>query len=112
MYKISKSFLQQLGLDVNTIDPRKIKIYGNGGNGTFNTCVQVISTTGLNYCTASNTDCGFEYITFVGLTTLGNTSDCGDPYDDFTNQIAYLRTGQTYTGHIKKSDILHSIVFF
>ncbi|MBG6188019.1 type IX secretion system sortase PorU [Flavobacterium sp. CAN_S2] len=31
VYKISKSFLQQLGLDVNALDPRKIKIYGNGG---------------------------------------------------------------------------------
>ncbi|MFV5686472.1 type IX secretion system sortase PorU [Flavobacterium sp. GB2R13] len=31
VYKISKSFLQQLGLDVNSIDPKKIKIYGNGG---------------------------------------------------------------------------------
>lgn len=30
VYKISRSFLQQLGLDVNT-DPRNIKIYGNGG---------------------------------------------------------------------------------
>lgn len=30
VYKVSKSFLQQLGLDVNT-DPRNIKIYGNGG---------------------------------------------------------------------------------
>ena len=41
VYKITKTFLQQLGLDVNTIDPRKIKIYGNGGrmlplsNSTF-----------------------------------------------------------------------------
>lgn len=31
VYKISKGFLQQLGFDVNTVDPRKIKIYGNGG---------------------------------------------------------------------------------
>lgn len=31
VYKITKSFLQQLGLDANTLDPRKIKIYGNGG---------------------------------------------------------------------------------
>lgn len=30
IYKITKSFLQSLGLDVNT-DPRTIKIYGNGG---------------------------------------------------------------------------------
>ncbi|MDI6034588.1 type IX secretion system sortase PorU [Flavobacterium sp. LB2P84] len=31
VYKITKNFLQQLGLDANTLDPRKIKIYGNGG---------------------------------------------------------------------------------
>lgn len=41
VYKISKSFLQQLGFNVNGIDPKKIKIYGNGGrmlpllNSTF-----------------------------------------------------------------------------
>lgn len=41
VYKISKSFLQQLGFNVNSIDPKKIQIYGNGGrmlplsNGTF-----------------------------------------------------------------------------
>ncbi len=31
VYKLSKSFLQQLGLNINTIDPRKLKIFGNGG---------------------------------------------------------------------------------
>ena len=31
VYKISKSFLQQLGLSTSGIDPKKIKIYGNGG---------------------------------------------------------------------------------
>ena len=31
VYKISKAFLQQLGLDPSAIDPRKLKIYGNGG---------------------------------------------------------------------------------
>jgi hypothetical protein len=31
VYKISKSFLQQLGLNVSGIDPKKLKIYGNGG---------------------------------------------------------------------------------
>ncbi len=30
VYKISRSFLQQLGMNVN-VDPRNIKIYGNGG---------------------------------------------------------------------------------
>lgn len=31
VYKISKSFLQQLGLNLSNLDPRNIKIYGNGG---------------------------------------------------------------------------------
>lgn len=31
VYKISKSFLQQLGLKINNVDPRNIKIFGNGG---------------------------------------------------------------------------------
>ena len=31
VFRISKSFLQQLGVNVNTIDPRTIKLYGNGG---------------------------------------------------------------------------------
>jgi hypothetical protein len=31
VYKISRSFLQSLGFDVSKSDPRKIKIYGNGG---------------------------------------------------------------------------------
>ncbi|WP_340074279.1 type IX secretion system sortase PorU [Leptobacterium sp. I13] len=31
VYRIDRNFLRQLGVDINTIDPRKIKIYGNGG---------------------------------------------------------------------------------
>jgi hypothetical protein len=31
VYKISRSFLQQLGFNTNGIDPKKLKIFGNGG---------------------------------------------------------------------------------
>ena len=31
IYKIDRTFIQALGVDVNTIDPRTIKIYNNGG---------------------------------------------------------------------------------
>ena len=31
VYKISKSFLQSLGFDAGRVDPKRIKIYGNGG---------------------------------------------------------------------------------
>ena len=31
VFKLNKSFLNQLGVSVNTVDPRTIKIFGNGG---------------------------------------------------------------------------------
>ncbi|PHS62547.1 MAG: peptidase C25 [Flavobacterium sp.] len=31
VYKVTKSFLSDLGMNTNNIDPRKLKIYGNGG---------------------------------------------------------------------------------
>jgi hypothetical protein len=31
VYKISKSFLQELGINLNTVNPKKLKIFGNGG---------------------------------------------------------------------------------
>jgi len=31
VYRLSKSFLQQLGINLNGVNPRSIKIYGNGG---------------------------------------------------------------------------------
>ncbi|WP_242119895.1 type IX secretion system sortase PorU [Aestuariivivens sediminicola] len=31
VFKLTKSFLQRLGVNVNTIDPRTVKLYGNGG---------------------------------------------------------------------------------
>ncbi|MFN7910951.1 MAG: type IX secretion system sortase PorU [Bacteroidota bacterium] len=32
VYKIDKAFLSSMGLNVSSIDPRRIKIFGNGGN--------------------------------------------------------------------------------
>ena len=31
VFKLSKNFLQRLGVNVNSVDPRTIKLYGNGG---------------------------------------------------------------------------------
>jgi hypothetical protein len=32
VFKMSRNFLQQLGVNVNNVDPRTIKLYGHGGN--------------------------------------------------------------------------------
>ncbi len=33
IYKLDYDFLSSLGLDINSIDPRTLKVYGNGGGG-------------------------------------------------------------------------------
>ena len=35
IYKIDRNFLKRLGLPVGTLDPRTIKVYGNGGGGVL-----------------------------------------------------------------------------
>ncbi|MCS6990327.1 MAG: type IX secretion system sortase PorU [Chitinophagales bacterium] len=32
LYRIDRQMLQQMGIDVNTLDPRNLRIYGNGGS--------------------------------------------------------------------------------
>lgn len=62
------------------------------------------------YCAAINTDCNFEYITNVNLSTINYTSDCGIDYDDYTSQIAYIAPGTSVAGTITKSDILTNYI--
>ncbi|MDW8850313.1 type IX secretion system sortase PorU [Flavobacterium sp. MMLR14_040] len=65
VYKISKSFLQSLGFDAGKVDPRRIKIYGNGGkmlplaNNTYypdDLMENSIQVTGENDGTFNNED--------------------------------------------------------
>jgi hypothetical protein len=58
------------------------------------------------YCAATNTDCGFEYITNFTLAGINNNSGCDAPYDDFTNLVANMTMGQTYNGTATKNDVL------
>jgi gliding motility-associated-like protein len=77
------------------------RVYGNGANGDYSTCVVV-----KDYCSAANTDCGFEVITNVSLSNLNKCSGCGDPYDNYTSDTVYMVPGQTYNGTATKSDII------
>ncbi|MCT4561644.1 MAG: PKD domain-containing protein [Crocinitomicaceae bacterium] len=65
---------------------------------------------GQTYCTAINTDCNFEYVTNVNLSTINYTSDCGVDYDDYTSEVAYIAPGTSVSGTITKSDILTNYV--
>lgn len=62
------------------------------------------------YCAAIHTDCNFEYITNVNLSTINNTTDCGVGYDDYTSQIGYIAPNSSVSGTITKSDILTNYI--
>ena len=74
VYKLDKTFFTKLGLDVSTIDPRNLKIYGNGGklmsekNSDFkfdDLTENAISVVGENDGIFNNTD----YVLFYGQST-------------------------------------------
>jgi hypothetical protein len=74
VYKLDKSFFTKLGIDVSTIDPRNLKIYGNGGklmsekNNDFkfdDLIENAISVVGENDGVFNNTD----YVLFYGQST-------------------------------------------
>jgi len=91
VYKITKSFLEDLGMNTNSINPRNIKIFGNGGtalpfknedNIEFDlpeNPIQVIGETDGNFD-------GNDYILFYGIGTQGyqgNNFDTNiNPYSD------------------------------
>lgn len=72
IYKIDKNLLQQIGINVNNIDPRKIHIYGNGGNELpYNNSVQVPLDIVENRIYVEGEDDGVfndnDYILFYGV---------------------------------------------
>ncbi len=87
IYKIDKSFLSSLGMNTDGIDPRKIKIYGNGGkalpfknieNTNFDlieNSIQVIGEADGNFDSS-------DYILFYGI---GATGFQGTDYDTNIN---------------------------
>jgi len=96
VYKISKGFLEDLGMSTNGINPQNIKIYGNGGaplpflnedNFSFDLEENTIQVIG-----ESDGDFGAnDYILFYGVSTLGYH---GDNYD--TNINPYSDTAYYY----------------
>ncbi|MFK5983256.1 MAG: type IX secretion system sortase PorU [Flavobacteriaceae bacterium] len=76
VYKVTKSFLEDLGMNTANIDPRKLKIYGNGGkplpflnseNTVFDLEENSIQVVGENDGSFDSND----FILFYGVSTLG-----------------------------------------
>lgn len=76
IYRLDKSYLSNLGINVNSIDPRNIKIFGNGGGGMLPQANDITRPDGLienAIVVAGEEDGSFnddDYLLF-----FGNTSD-------------------------------------
>ncbi|MCT8338756.1 type IX secretion system sortase PorU [Flavobacteriaceae bacterium TK19130] len=90
VHRINKSFLDNLGMNTNTIDPRNIKIYGHGGkplpllladNTQFDLPQTPIRVVGEEDGSFGNND----YILFYGISTKGYDEESEthlNPYSD------------------------------
>jgi len=92
VFKISKNFFNQMGINTNTIDPRQIKIYGNGGamipykndiNYPIDPIENAIKVVGENDGVFHDSD----YILFYGVGPTGIVNDSRintnlNPYSD------------------------------
>jgi len=93
VFKISKNFLNSLGVNTNSIDPRNIKLYGNGGemipyanaeSYPLDITENAIRVVGENDGQFDNSD----YILFYGQGPRG--------YDDDSNTNINIYTDKTY----------------
>ena len=80
VYKIDRSFLSSLGMDVSSIDPKKLKIYGHGGAmlPMVNSDNQYYDPPQVPIKVVGEEDGNFDgedYILFYGIGTTGNWNE-------------------------------------
>jgi hypothetical protein len=93
VYRITKSFLSDLGMNTNSLDPRKLKIYGHGGkplpmlvgaNAEFDLPENAIQAVGEDDGSFDSND----YILFYGIGTLGFDAQSDPLYNTHINPYA------------------------
>ncbi|WP_248724092.1 type IX secretion system sortase PorU [Seonamhaeicola sp. ML3] len=95
VFKLTKSFLQRLGVNVNNVDPRTIKLYGNGGamipysNSEpypFDVVENAIKFIGEEDGVFDNDD----YIMFYGRGPKGFTAESNTHINAYTDRTYYF----------------------
>ncbi|WP_405208140.1 type IX secretion system sortase PorU [Aquimarina sp. LLG6339-5] len=97
IHKITLDFLSNLGMDVSSIDPKTIKIYGNGGqmlplknseNKEFDLTENAIKVVGRENGVLSKND----YILFYGQCTKGYNTDSKTHINAYDDKSYYFIT--------------------
>lgn len=93
MYRISKSFLSDIGMNTNNVDPKKLKIYGHGGkplplivgvSNEFDLPENAIQVIGEDDGSFDPND----YVLFYGIGTLGFDAQTDPELDTHINPYA------------------------
>jgi hypothetical protein len=109
VYRINKSFLNSIGMNTNNVDPRTIKIYGNGGkalpfknedNNEFDLIENSIQIVGEEDGSFDSND----FILFYGVGTKGYQGEHFDtninPYSD--QSFYYVTSGVDFGNRIQQ----------
>lgn len=104
VFKLSKNFLQQTGINVNSIDPRTIRIYGSGGEMIpyLNSANHPIDPVENAIQVVGESDGVFndgDYVLFYGIGPKGIVEDPSvntniNPYQDVTFYYINIGAGQ------------------
>ncbi|WP_438423499.1 M14 family zinc carboxypeptidase [Aquimarina macrocephali] len=83
------------GLTPNTTYTFSVKAKDAAGNtsSSSNTASGTTSNTSTTYCASKGSNVNYEYIDYVGLGGIANTTTANAGYGDFTNLIANIGTG-------------------
>lgn len=83
------------GLTPNTTYTFSVKAKDAAGNtsSSSNTASATTSNTSTTYCASKGNNVNYEYIDYVGLGGITNTTAANAGYGDFTNLIANIGTG-------------------
>ncbi|MHA7941853.1 type IX secretion system sortase PorU [Formosa sp. 3Alg 14/1] len=95
VYKLSKSFLQDLGVNVNNINPKQLKIYGNGGQmmAYRNSETQYFDITENAIKVVGEEDGAFDdddYILFYAVGPKGYNAESNTNINCYTDRTSYF----------------------
>lgn len=97
VHKIDKAFLEKLGINVSGLDPRKIKIYGNGGQTMplLNERNHIFDLPEISIQVNGESDGRFDagdYILFYGTSTKGYVNDNDSHINPYSDDSYYYIT--------------------
>lgn len=97
IHKIDKSFLEKMGMNLNGVDPRNIKIYGDGGQSLplLNARNNIYDLPEISIQVVGEADGSFDsgdYILFYGTSTKGYVNDNDSHINPYSDDSYYYVT--------------------